>query len=102
MSFRVRIVRVRPKRGQKVELLRVPKSEDRSKILREDVGRFISTMPAEIAGFAIMMWDMDLNTNGKIRVWDNPIPSILVPDLVRNWLLAKQAEDWTVERLMNP
>lgn len=103
-AFRTRIVRVRPKRGQKVELLYVPLAEDhKPQLIRDDVERLLSEhrWSRPIAGYAIVMWDEEMLSNGEMRVWNNPIPSMLVPDFVRNWLLAHRTEEWTIETLKN-
>lgn len=100
-AFRTRIVRVRPKRGQKVELLYVPLAQDhKPQLIRDDVDRLLTTkFGRQLAGYAIVMWDEEMYSSGELRVWNNPIPSMLVPDFVRNWLLARRTEEWTIDTL---
>lgn len=52
------------------------------------------------AAMALVVWDADCNSTAKMVVSDmSSIPTILVPDFVRNRLLAERIETWTLETL---
>jgi hypothetical protein len=51
-----------------------------------------------LAGFAVVVWGKDGTISSMLRS-DGRIPGILVPDLVRNKLLAERIEDWTIDTI---
>lgn len=57
----------------------------------------IEAMP-DIAGIAIVVWSADGGSAANLRISPaSKIPSILVPDFVRNRLLAERIEQWTLD-----
>lgn len=53
-----------------------------------------------IAGFALVVWSPDGTSTCMSRINEsNMIPSILVPDFVRNRLLADRIERWTIDTI---
>lgn len=51
----------------------------------------------DIGGFALVIWDPSGSSVACMDVTRSNIPSILVPDFVRNRLLAYRIEGWTME-----
>ena len=51
-----------------------------------------------IAGFALVVWGSNATSVAMLES-DGRIPSILVPDFVRNRLLARQIERWTIQEI---
>lgn len=100
-TARVRIGRVTLKRGGRIELLREPANADRGAIeahLRET----IDAHGQDFAGYAVVFWSSDGGSTADLRLGSNSkIPSILVPDFVRNRLLALQVERWTIDSVNN-
>ena len=94
--FRVRITNVRPKLRVVAEL---PSQTDRDlKEVRADFEDTLQQHGGEIVGCAIVLWGRDGASTSS--VWmraANPIPGILVPDFVRNRLLAQKIKGWTIE-----
>lgn len=51
-----------------------------------------------VAGFALVIWGSDGGSTCDAQVADgSSIPTILVPDFVRNRLLAQRIEQWTLD-----
>lgn len=49
-----------------------------------------------VVGFAMVMWDSENASNAACKAYPgSSIPSIAVPDFVRNRLLAQKIEDWS-------
>lgn len=96
MSAHVRIGRVRLKSGGEVRLLPLVRHEGRDAIMRSV--RACLDEQVDPAGFAFVVWDADLSSSASH--WSGPgsgIPSILIPDFIRNRLLALQIERWTID-----
>ncbi len=93
----VRIGRVTLKGGADLRILRGGGDPQRARI-DEHVRLALDGMGAGIVGFAFVVWGDD---NGSVAVAENfegsRIPSILVPEFVRNRLLARQIEIWTLD-----
>lgn len=97
----LRLRRIRYKDGRTLEVLR-PKPTDDEKLRKgvRDIGKWCADDPQPLAGYAVVVWRTDgvssayLQSNGQI-------PSILVPDFVRNRLLAEKIEDWAIDTLNN-
>lgn len=53
----------------------------------------------EIAGFAIVVWDKNSESTADLENFSGHIPSGLIPDYVRNLLLAERLESWAVARV---
>lgn len=94
-----RLRRVRFKDGRTIEVLRPKPSDDQH--IRAQLKKVVAwamEMDRPLGGAAIAVWDIDgssicdLQSNGTI-------PAILVPDFVRNRLLAAKIEDWTIDTL---
>lgn len=53
-----------------------------------------------IAGFALVAWQADYTSIAVCKVGGaSSIPTILVPDFVRNRLLAQRIEAWTIDTI---
>lgn len=94
-----RLRRVRFKDGRTIEVLRTKPTDDQN--LRASIRNVMKVgagFDKTLAGYAFVAWGTDgmsiahLQSNGQI-------PSILVPDFVRNRLLAEKIEDWTIDTL---
>lgn len=96
-TARVRIGKVRLKNGPVI--LRLPThNERRTKMAQEWVKCVLDahvTADASVDGFAFVVWDRDGASTCKM-IAGGGIPSILIPDFVRNKLLADKIEDWTL------
>jgi hypothetical protein len=96
-AARVRIGKVRLKNGPVI--VRLPSPGDRRrKEIEEIFRRALDDHGEEIAGFALVVWDNQLNSIASMKN-SNQIPGSLVPDYVRNRLLAEKIIDWAVERI---
>jgi hypothetical protein len=96
-QFRIRIGKITLKRGGSVELLRVPVSLDRKRVEMQ-FRILLNNHGEDIAGFAIVVWGSDLGSTAvSLLTPVNTIPSMLVPDFVRNRLLAQKIEEWTLD-----
>lgn len=99
MNARVRIGKVTLKRDGPVVLLRPPKNNRQA--ADDRIRKCLDAQGTDIAGFAFVVWGSDMKSVAELQVWDNPIPSAVVPDFVRNRLLADRIETWTLETLRN-
>ena len=52
-----------------------------------------------IAGFAMVVWDEDQTWIADLENFNGKIPLALIPDYVRNCLLAQQIEEWTPQAI---
>lgn len=79
----------------------MPHRKSDSDILREkwaaDVPQMMRESKGRVEGFAVMIWGSDGST--VYAHTDGSIPSILVPDFVRNRLLASRIEAWTIDTI---
>lgn len=100
MASGMRLRRIRFKDGRTIDVLRPKKTDDT--VLRERfaVATKYAMEPTEhpLAGYALVVWQTD-GTSTAFLQSDGKIPSILVPDFVRNRLLAMRIEDWTIETI---
>lgn len=95
----LRLRRIRYKDGRTLEVLRPKPSDDQK--LREgvrNIGKWSADDPLPLAGYAVVVWRADGGSTAYLQS-NGQIPSILVPDFVRNRLLAQKIEDWTVDTL---
>lgn len=99
MNARVAIRRVRFKAGGEVHLLRQSADDARARALR-DV-RMCLDGQKEVAGFAFVVWGDADSTAAHWAGPESTIPAILIPDYVRNRLLAMQIERWTLDTFNN-
>jgi hypothetical protein len=101
----LRLRRIAYKDGRTLNVLKSRKEQDQEffatelpKIVQRVVDAHRRGESWGIAGFAFMVWSEDGASTSDART-DGHIPSILVPDFVRNKLLADRIEAWTVERI---
>ena len=80
-----------------MRLLRPPANTDpgRARFL-EDLHEQLGYFEGKVAGYAFVVWDEEGGSSAS-AVGTCTIPGILVPDFVRNRLLAYKIEDWTIE-----
>jgi hypothetical protein len=94
----LRLRSVRFKNGGELRLLPTQTREDDVRFVRERVERVIDTHTGRIAGVALVVWAPDNSSTVTLSVNDSSkIPSIMVPDFVRNRLLAERIESWTLD-----
>lgn len=82
------------------ELLRPDVDEKRQHIeraVREMLDQHCAD--GELAGFCFMIWDTDCKSTATSANMGGHIPSVVIPDFVRNRLLQQRIEDWAVARL---
>lgn len=96
-AARVRIGKVTLKREGPVVLLRRPRSNRQA--TDDYLRRCLDAQGTDIAGFAFVVWGADMRSIAELQVWENSIPSAVVPDFVRNRLLAERIESWALESL---
>lgn len=92
--------RVRFKDGRPdLHVLNSPtKQSDRADI-EWHIKRTLDAHDDRIAGYAIVVWAPDGASTADIRSTGNTVPGIMVPDFVRNRLLAEKIEQWTIKDL---
>ncbi len=95
MNTGCRIARVRLKDGPTVHILPSPEEASRARCLKSI--RNTIDKAGDIAGFAFVAWDPQGASICTFNVTRSNIPSILVPDFVRNRLLAERISSWTIE-----
>ncbi len=83
--------------------LRVLRGDDYAVIARRRVDRVMAALDGRVAGMAIVVWGPDgASVAGMTVTPISKIPSILVPDFVRNRLLAECIESWTLDSIEGP
>lgn len=98
---RTRIRRFRP-HGSALWVVCVPNQEDEK---RDFVWQCVSSVMkrhvtgGRLGGFAFMIWDTDGSSTVDAANMDGNIPTILIPDFVRNRLLAARIEQWTLDTI---
>jgi hypothetical protein len=95
-TARTRIVNVKPK----FALIQLDKAQNSRTIsyVQEKLKQTIeahSDNGGFVAGFAFVIWDKDGSSTANAGNLHGNIPSILIPDFVRNRLLASVIEKWT-------
>lgn len=95
---RLRLRSIRFKDGRApLRILRDPRAEARRSFIASANDAFC-THPDDCAGFALVIWGADGTSTAACQIArSNSIPSILVPDFVRNRLLAQRIESWTLD-----
>lgn len=94
---RVRSVRFRD--GRELVRLRPPTDDDRQHIERR-IRYVLDSHRKDYAGFALVIWASDGASSCDLGCsTGSQIPTILVPDFVRNRLLAERIETWTLDTL---
>jgi hypothetical protein len=98
-TARLRVRSVRYKDGRSVVRLRAPADPDRAYI-EERVRGVLDAHDHDFCGFAFVVWGSDARSTTFASTNDGSrIPVALIPDFVRNILLADRIEAWTIERL---
>lgn len=98
MSARVAIRRVRFKSGGEVHLLRPARDRGRAHVERQI--RDCLDQTDDLAGAVFVAWSADSGSTAAMFTGPaSRIPSILVPDFVRNRLLAMKIIDWTMDEI---
>jgi hypothetical protein len=97
MNARVRIGKVTLKRDGPVVLLHRPTNN--RQMADDYIRRCLDAQGTDIAGFAFVAWGSDMRSVAELQVWENSIPSAVVPDFVYNRLFAERIESWTLETL---
>lgn len=95
----LRLRSVKFKDGRKIEVLRRD-----SRHFRADFLAFcrntVDLQGDDFVGFALVVWGSDQSSTAECMVSQGScIPTILVPDFVKNRLLAERIERWTREGL---
>lgn len=96
----LRLRRVRYKNGKQIEVFRSPTPEDDRRFVEARIREVLDGHNDRIAGVAIVVWAPDSGSTALMSVNNSSaIPSILVPDFVRNRLLAERIEAWTIDAI---
>ena len=102
-AARLRVKRWKPKGSHLwVTVLHKPDALDRERAVRRYVDDALIAQARdghEIVGFAFMVWDHRGTSVATAYNMDGHIPAILIPDFVRNRLLAGKIEQWTIDTL---
>ena len=64
------------------------------------VRKVLDAQGADIAGFAFVVWAKDGASTADAQNKTSSIPNILIPDFVRNRLLAERIEAWAVSNTL--
>lgn len=65
--------------------------------VKRRVAQVIETLDGPVAGFAVVVWGPDNGSTALMNVAANSkMPLMMIPDFVRNRLLADQIERWTI------
>lgn len=96
---RLRVRSVRMKNGG--ASIRVLRGEDQNHTLNvmKRVEQCLSAQGSDVAGFAFVVWGKEQDSTCDAANYCSPIPHILIPDFVRNRLLAERIVDWAVEQV---
>ena len=80
------------------EIVNLPVDEDLKYVLDMVRRVMLPHKGQEVAGCTFMVWNVDGSSTCQTDIKDGSrIPSILVPDFVRNRLLAERIERWAVD-----
>lgn len=89
---------VRWKAGGHLILLNTPNTDLADRLVNS--AALMAASGHRIAGYVMVAWAADGTSWSTCRVGRaSAIPSVLVPDFVRNKLLAQRIEDWTIESI---
>jgi hypothetical protein len=97
-SFKIKLRSVRFKNGGELRLLPSLRRLT-SDVVGASIDKHLAAHGGDIAGYAFVVWGADMGSTVVLDVDRNPIPSALIPDFVRNCLLAYRIETWTLETL---
>ncbi len=82
--------------GGEIRVLRGTTREDEAQYAEDRMRSLIDAHDTRIAGFAMVIWAPDGASTALTVVNEgSKIPSIMVPDFVRNRLLADTIERWS-------
>lgn len=89
---------IRFKNGGEIRLLPIPASDLEPAYAKERIGRVVDALAGPVAGFAIVAWGPDGKSTALMHTTKASLmPSMMIPEFVRNRLLADQIERWTIE-----
>ncbi len=100
-TARVRISRYRP-HGSHLWVVCLETNQDKiKKSMKNRIDSVVEmhTDSCKVNGFVVMIWDNDGTSTCDAVNFEGNIPGILIPDFVRNRLLAQKIETWTLETL---
>ena len=90
---------VKFKTGGEIRVLK-KKWNDTDTVVRQATERVLKAHTEGIAGYAIVVWGSDGEMTSSLGCGPrNRVPPILVPELVRNKLLAHKITDWTIDEI---
>lgn len=99
--LRLRSVRLKSG-GAAFHIMRTPTAEQDRANVEYWVKHTLDAHDARICGMALVVWDQDCASTATLRANPgSPIPGALIPDFVRNRLLAEKIEEWTIMGLRN-
>lgn len=94
-----RIRSVKFKNGGEVRVLKHESSSDRG-IIERRVRGVLDAFEEVPVGFAFIVWGEDgISCCAAGRNEKSQIPHILIPDFIRNRILADQIEDWALDEV---
>lgn len=94
-----RIRSVKFKNGGEIRVLKHEVSADRA-IIERRVRECLDNKDGEPVGFAFIVWSEDgISCCASGHTEKSKIPHILIPDFIRNRLLADQIEDWALDEV---
>lgn len=82
--------------------IELPEKSKNRALIEARIRAVLDAQGDDICGFALVVWGSDTRSTADLgcEVTNGPhIPTILVPDFVRNRLLAQQIEVWTVDSM---
>ena len=95
-AARTRIGKITLKSGGSVRLLRDAK-DDRRAFVEHKIRTVLDSHGDDLAGFAFMVWAPDHRSTCFSSCNDtSDVPKIMIPDFVRNRLMAERIVDWSV------
>lgn len=96
-TLRLRSVRLKSGGGE-IRVMRLPSRDEEVNYAKKRIAAAVDAHSGRVAGFAAVIWGADNSSTSLITVnAGSRIPSIYVPDFVRNRLLASQIEAWTMD-----
>lgn len=102
MTERIAHLRIRSVRmkngGATVRILRGDE-HDYAEDVRLKIDKCLRAQGSDIVGFAFVVWGKDAASTADAANWGGQIPTIMIPDYVRNRLLAERIVEWAVEEM---
>ena len=86
-------------------ILQFPTISENRKNIEKRFRAVLDAHGEDICGFALVVWGSDTRSTADlgVKIHDGSvIPEILIPDFVRNRLLAVKIEQWTIDELNPP